>query len=124
MEYMRLLTFILVLALYLTGVTLGLYLLRRLWLIFRQARRVGAFARARRAGLSERDARIYSDNLYPPTRADLEYERRCITKQIKRHVRGKERELDKLTDLTEDQRRQILKEFVEDEIRKYGIKFS
>jgi hypothetical protein len=40
----------------------------------RAAKRLGAFARAIEQGMSSEQARVYSDNLYPPTAEDLEYE--------------------------------------------------
>ena len=41
---------------------------------FRMGKRVSAFARARKDGMSEIDARLYSDRLYPASRAQAAYE--------------------------------------------------
>jgi hypothetical protein len=48
--------------------------LKKLWLTLRMSRRIGAFKRAMRAGMSVEQARAYSDNLYPPTREEAAYE--------------------------------------------------
>lgn len=49
---------------------------KELKLKMRAAKRVGAFTRAREQGMSPQQARAYSDNLYPPTAEDLEYEQK------------------------------------------------
>jgi hypothetical protein len=46
------------------------------WLKARQARREGAFSRAKRKGMSNADARAYSDRLYPPTAENIAYEKK------------------------------------------------
>ena len=51
--------------------------LRDFWMRMRQAKRVGAFVRARKQGMSEAQARAYSDALYPPTPADIAFEAKC-----------------------------------------------
>ncbi|MBI5429677.1 MAG: hypothetical protein HY938_04370 [Nitrosomonadales bacterium] len=48
--------------------------LKELKLKFREAKRIGAFSRARKQGMSVEQARAYSDHLYPPTAEDIEYE--------------------------------------------------
>jgi hypothetical protein len=40
---------------------------KRIWLRLRMARRLGAFVRAQKSGMSIEQARAYSDELYPPT---------------------------------------------------------
>jgi hypothetical protein len=47
------------------------------YLMLRQARRVGAFAQARKHGMSNAQARAYSNGLYPPTAADIAYQGKC-----------------------------------------------
>jgi hypothetical protein len=42
----------------------------------RMSKRVGAFVRARKQGMSAEEARAYSDNLYLPTEEDIAYEER------------------------------------------------
>ena len=42
----------------------------------KMAKRVGAFSRARKQGLTVEEARAYSDQLYPPTAEDIAYEER------------------------------------------------
>jgi hypothetical protein len=49
----------------------------------RQAKRVGAFVRAKKIGMSDADARAHSDGLYPPTAEDIAYEEER-QKRIKR----------------------------------------
>lgn len=48
--------------------------LKNIWLSMRFARRVGAFKRARRRGMSKEQAYAYSDRLYPSTADDLAYQ--------------------------------------------------
>ena len=54
-----------------------LQFLRDWRLKYRQAKRVGAFSRAKKKGMSNADARTYSDALYPPTVEDIAYEEKC-----------------------------------------------
>lgn len=49
-------------------------LLKELRLRFRATKRIGAFSHACKQGMSVEQARAYSDNLYPPTAEDIEYE--------------------------------------------------
>jgi len=49
-------------------------IIKKAWLTLRISRRVGAFARAKKLGMSDQDARAYSDNLYPPTAEESAYE--------------------------------------------------
>jgi hypothetical protein len=49
---------------------------KELKLKMRAAKRLGAFVRASKQGMSSKHARAYSDNLYPPTAEDLEYEKK------------------------------------------------
>jgi len=49
-------------------------LLKELGLKFRAAKRLGAFSRACKQGMSIEEARIYSDQLDPPTAEDFVYE--------------------------------------------------
>ncbi len=48
--------------------------LKELRLKLRAAKRIGAFSRACKQGMSVEQARAYSDQLYPPTAEDIEYE--------------------------------------------------
>lgn len=43
---------------------------------FRAARRLGAFSRALRQGMTDEQAHIYSDGLYPPTPDDIAFQQR------------------------------------------------
>jgi hypothetical protein len=54
-----------------------LQFLRDWRLKYRQAKRAGAFSRAKKKGMSNADARTYSDALYPPTVEDIAYEEKC-----------------------------------------------
>jgi hypothetical protein len=47
-----------------------------LMLRFRAARRLGAFSRALRQGMTDEQAHIYSDGLYPPTPDDIAFQQR------------------------------------------------
>ena len=47
----------------------------------RAARRLGAFSRALRQGMSTEQARIYSDGVYPPTPDDIAFEQRLRAKE-------------------------------------------
>jgi len=47
---------------------------REIILKLRAAKRVGAFGRGRKLGMSIEQARAYSNQLYPPTAEDLAYE--------------------------------------------------
>lgn len=47
---------------------------RELSLCLRISRRVGAFGRAMRLGLTSEQARVYADDQYLPNQADLDYE--------------------------------------------------
>ncbi len=42
----------------------------------KMAKRVGAFSRARKQGMTVEEARAYADKLYPPTAEDIAYEER------------------------------------------------
>ncbi len=59
----------------------------------RGARRLGAFERARRRGMSIEQARAYSDNIYPPTQHDIAFERKLLAKEQKTKSRGAKRPL-------------------------------
>jgi hypothetical protein len=50
----------------------------RLWT--RASKRLGTFKRAKEHGLSDAEARAYSDQIYPPTAADLAYKRQLALK--------------------------------------------
>jgi hypothetical protein len=54
----------------------------------RAARRLGAFKRARRRGMSIEQARAYSDDVYPPTSDDIDFERRWRAKEQNGHLRN------------------------------------
>ena len=56
--------------------------LRKFWLMLRMSRRLGAFKRARRDGMSVEQARVYSDRLYPPTPAEAAYEEKLRREQL------------------------------------------
>jgi hypothetical protein len=58
--------------------------LKELKLKMRAAKRIGAFARAQKQGMSIEQARAYSDNLYPPTADDLAYEEKLRNEEAKR----------------------------------------
>ena len=47
---------------------------RNIYLKMRLAKRVGAFARASKSGMTPDEARDYADRRYPPTAEDLAYE--------------------------------------------------
>lgn len=49
-------------------------LFKELRLKFRASKRLGAFSRACKQGMSIEEARAYSDQLYPPTAEDIAYE--------------------------------------------------
>jgi len=53
----------------------------RIRLQIRAMKRAGAFIRARKGGLTGREARVYSDALYPPNAADLAYEAKLHAEQ-------------------------------------------
>ncbi len=48
--------------------------LKKLWLTLWISRRVGAFVRAKKRGMSDEQARAYSDRLYPPKPDEAAYE--------------------------------------------------
>lgn len=49
-------------------------LLKQLRMRVRAAKRLGAFSRASKQGMSVEEARLFSDSLYPPTVEDIQYE--------------------------------------------------
>ena len=51
--------------------------IKKIRLKARQAKRVGAFMRAKERGMSDAEARAYSDALYPPAAEDIAYEEEC-----------------------------------------------
>ncbi len=73
--------------------------LKRLWLTLRISRRVGAFARAMKDGMSGEQARAYSDSLYPPTRAELAYEASLRFARLRKEVEASANPESALADL-------------------------
>lgn len=61
---------------------------KRIGLALRMARRVGAFKRAMKAGLSADEARAYSDKQYPPTVEDTVYEHEMMWREILKKKRS------------------------------------
>ena len=58
-------------------------LLKKAWLNLRIARRLGAFGRARKNGMSVEEARAYSDGLYPLTAEEAAYEEFLRQKEMR-----------------------------------------
>ena len=56
-------------------------LFKKIKLYLRASKRLGAFAQAKKKGYTTAEARTLSDNLYPPTKEDLEYEKKLNEKE-------------------------------------------
>ena len=59
---------------------------KRIGLTLRMARRLGAFKRAIKGGMSIEQARSYSDSLYPPTTAESAYEENLRREQLRDEI--------------------------------------
>jgi hypothetical protein len=54
--------------------------LMKLLLKMRFNKRLGAFVKARKQGMTTAEARAYANDLYPPTEEDLVYEEKIINR--------------------------------------------
>lgn len=61
---------------------------KKIRLVARQAKRVGAFSGAIEKGMSAAEARAYSDALYPPTPEDIAYEKECRREMERKTTRA------------------------------------